>query len=82
MKVMRENRLMREQQYAERRDKDWESSLMREAELRRSMREQYEEQARVEMEALEAGKQARAAAKAAKHAAMCKEIAWQVTSGL
>lgn len=31
---------MREQQYAERREKDWESALMREAELHRSMKEQ------------------------------------------
>ena len=37
---MRENRLMREQQYAERREKDWEATLMREAELHRSMKEQ------------------------------------------
>ena len=69
---------MREQQYAERRDKDWESALMREAELRKSMREQYEAQAKVEMEALSAAKEARAAAKAAKHTAMCRDIVWQV----
>jgi hypothetical protein len=31
---------MREKQYAERREKDWEASLKRESELHRSMKEQ------------------------------------------
>ena len=38
--VMRDNRLMREQQYAERREKDWEATMTREAELHRSMKAQ------------------------------------------
>jgi hypothetical protein len=33
--VMKENRLLREQQYAERREKDWEDTLRRELELHR-----------------------------------------------
>lgn len=40
LQAMRENRVMREQQYAERREKDWELTLMREAELHRSMKAQ------------------------------------------
>lgn len=33
--VMRENRLLRERQYAERRERDWEETLRREVELHR-----------------------------------------------
>jgi hypothetical protein len=33
--VMRENRALRERQYAERRDRDWEDTLRRELELHR-----------------------------------------------
>ena len=32
---MRENRLLRERQYAERRERDWEDTLRREVELHR-----------------------------------------------
>lgn len=76
--VMRENRLLREQQYQERREKDWEATLMREAELHRSMKEQYDAQAQLEMETWRAGQQQRDAARAEKHAGLCKGIAWQL----
>ncbi|GFR40940.1 hypothetical protein Agub_g1600 [Astrephomene gubernaculifera] len=76
--VMRENRLLRERQYAERREKDWEETLRREVELHRSMREAYEAEAALEMEAWRAAQQARAEAKAAKHAAFARDIAYQL----
>ena len=44
LQVMRENRMLRESQYAERRDRDWEETLRRELELHHSMRAQYEAQ--------------------------------------
>mmetsp|Transcript_35241 Transcript_35241/g.78424 ORF Transcript_35241/g.78424 Transcript_35241/m.78424 type:complete len:1824 (+) Transcript_35241:146-5617(+) len=76
--VMRENRVLREQQYQERREKDWEETLRRELELHRSLKEQYETEAKLEMDAWRAAQQAHADAKARKHAQMCEEIAWQV----
>lgn len=48
---MVENRKLREMQYAERREKDWEATLARESEAHRAMKQQYEEQAALEMEA-------------------------------
>ncbi|GLC51118.1 hypothetical protein PLESTB_000467700 [Pleodorina starrii] len=76
--VMRENRLLRERQYAERRERDWEETLRREAEMHRSMREAYEAEAALEMEAWRAAQAARAEAKAAKHAAFAREVAYQL----
>ncbi|EFJ52136.1 hypothetical protein VOLCADRAFT_103155 [Volvox carteri f. nagariensis] len=76
--VMRENRLLRERQYAERRERDWEETLRREAEMHRSMREAYEAEAALEMEAWRAAQQARAEAKAAKHAAFAREVVYQL----
>ncbi|KAG2499886.1 hypothetical protein HYH03_002175 [Edaphochlamys debaryana] len=78
--VMRENRLLRERQYAERRERDWEETLRREVELHRSMREAYEAEAALEMEAWRAAQQARADAKAAKHASTARDIAYQLVS--
>ncbi|KAG2448325.1 hypothetical protein HYH02_006909 [Chlamydomonas schloesseri] len=78
--VMRENRLLRERQYAERRERDWEETLRREVELHRSMRETYEAEAALEMEAWRAAQQARAEAKAAKHAAFARDVAYQLVS--
>ncbi|GIL73035.1 hypothetical protein Vretimale_4669 [Volvox reticuliferus] len=76
--VMRENRLLRERQYAERRERDWEETLRREAEMHRSMRDAYEAEAALEMEAWRAAQQARAEAKAAKHAAFAREVVYQL----
>ncbi|KAL6765964.1 protein associated with central pair microtubule complex [Haematococcus lacustris] len=76
--VMRENRLLREQQYAERRAQDWSDTLRRELELHRSQRTQYEAQAAAEMAAWRQAQQERAAAKAAKHARMAEGMAWQL----
>lgn len=39
---------------------------------------QYEAQAQVEVETLQAAQRERAAAKATKHEAMCRDIAWQL----
>ncbi|KXZ56759.1 hypothetical protein GPECTOR_1g684 [Gonium pectorale] len=78
--VMRENRLLRERQYAERRERDWEETLRREVELHRSMREEYEAEAALEMEAWRAAQRARAEAKAAKHAAFARDMAYQLVA--
>ncbi len=75
---MKENRMLREQQYAERRAQDWEQTLRRELELHASMRQQYQTQTASEMTAWEEAQRARAAAKAAKHQAMCEKMAWQL----
>jgi hypothetical protein len=75
---MRENRALRESQYAERRARDWEETLRRGLELHRSRHEQYQAQAAAEMAAWHEAQQARAAAKAAKHQAMCEGLAWQL----
>ncbi|KAF5829801.1 hypothetical protein DUNSADRAFT_15464, partial [Dunaliella salina] len=70
VKVMRENRLLREQQYAARRAQDWDDTLKRELEQHRSLRQQYEASAAAEKEAWLASERARKEAKAAKHRAM------------
>ena len=69
---MRENRLLREQQYATRRAQDWDDTLRREFELHRSLRQQYEAAAAAEEEAWLASEQARKEAKTAKHKATCE----------
>jgi len=76
--VMRENRLLREQQYAARRAQDWDDTLKREFEQHRSLRQQYEATAAAEKEAWLASERARKEAKAAKHRAMCENMAWQL----
>lgn len=76
--AMRENRALRERQYTERRERDWEDTLKREMELHRSMREEYEAEAALEMEAWRAAQEARTAAKAAQHAELVTDIAWQL----
>lgn len=70
--VMRESRLLREQQYAARRDQDWEETLRREFELHRSLRQQYDAAAAAEKAAWLESEKARKEAKAAKHRAACE----------
>ncbi|KAG1668074.1 hypothetical protein FOA52_010484 [Chlamydomonas sp. UWO 241] len=76
--VMAENRTLREKQYAERREADWEATLMREREQHAAMRDAYKAKAAAEMEAWRGAQAGRAAEKAAAHADTCRSVAWQV----
>ena len=76
--VMKEDRILREQQYKERRDKDWEATLMREQALHRSMTDDYKQKAALELKAFRAAEAERARAKTAKNSIACKEVAWQL----
>lgn len=75
---MRENRELREAQYAERRAKDWDDTLRRELELHRSLREQYQSQAAAEMDAWREVQRAEEEAQREQDRAFCEEVAWQV----
>lgn len=48
--VVTENRLLREKQYKERRDADWRAHLLREAEMHKSLKEQFSAEAAAELE--------------------------------
>lgn len=76
--VVTENRLLREQQYAERREADWRERLRREAELFRSQKEAYREEAELEMGEWRAREMAKAAAKREKHEEMAREMVWAI----
>lgn len=49
--AMKDNRLLREQQYAEQKERDWEESIRKEIELHRSVKEQYDQAKELEMNA-------------------------------
>ncbi|MEW5317265.1 MAG: hypothetical protein WDW38_008576 [Sanguina aurantia] len=76
--IMVENRALREGQYAERRERDWEETLRRETELHRSLHEQYKHEAELEAQAWRAAQALRASDKAAAHEALAREVAWQL----
>ncbi|WIA32870.1 hypothetical protein OEZ86_006044 [Tetradesmus obliquus] len=76
--AMEADRKLREEQYAARRDKDWEETLRREAELHRSMKAQFESSTQQELATWHEQQQQRAAAKAAAHHKFGEHVAWQV----
>ncbi|XP_043831005.1 sperm flagellar protein 2 [Dromiciops gliroides] len=72
--VLWQNRVFREKQYEERRLKDFQDALDREAALERQAKLEYEEQAQKEIEIHERIAAERAQARYRKHYSMCAEI--------
>ncbi|XP_068952228.1 sperm flagellar protein 2 [Petaurus breviceps papuanus] len=72
--VLWQNRVFREKQYEERRLKDFQDALDREAALARQAKLEYEEQAQKEVEIHEKITAERAQARYKKHYSMCAEI--------
>uniref|UniRef100_A0A4X2LC40 Calponin-homology (CH) domain-containing protein n=1 Tax=Vombatus ursinus TaxID=29139 RepID=A0A4X2LC40_VOMUR len=72
--VLWQNRIFREKQYEERRLKDFQDALDREAALARQAKIEYEEQAQKEIEIHERITAERAQARYKKHYTMCAEI--------
>nr|XP_020851340.1 sperm flagellar protein 2 isoform X1 [Phascolarctos cinereus] len=72
--VLWQNRVFREKQYEERRLKDFQDALDREAALARQAKLEYEEQAQKEIEIHERITAERAQARYKKHYSMCAEI--------
>jgi len=76
--VIRNNRLQREQQYMQRRLKDFDEALNLEAEVARLTKKEYEEQCQKELARHEAIAAENQHAKYMKHFNMCKDILMQV----
>lgn len=76
--VIRQNRIFREKQYAERRLKDFDDALTREAELCRQARIEYAEETRNAQELRDKIKSEIAEAKYNKHYRICWEILSQI----
>lgn len=76
--VMEANRSLRQAQYEERRAADWEDTLRIEVQLHRSMRDEYQAAAALEMAAWRQAQAAREAAQAAESEAACRGVAWQL----
>ncbi|XP_013409132.1 sperm flagellar protein 2 isoform X2 [Lingula anatina] len=76
--VIRKNRLTREAQYQERRLKDFEDALNREAEMARLAKLEYIEQTRADRELHDKIMAERAEARYRKHYEMCSEVLSQV----
>ncbi|XP_069125844.1 sperm flagellar protein 2-like isoform X2 [Argopecten irradians] len=72
--VIRKNRILREKQYEERRLKDFEDALNREAELAKLAREEYSEQTRKDQEKHDQIAAERAENKYRKHYDMCMDV--------
>ncbi|RKO88594.1 hypothetical protein BDK51DRAFT_40064 [Blyttiomyces helicus] len=72
--VMRENRAFREQQYAERRERDYEDALAREHDLAQRAREEYAHLAELQLDQHREILAAKRAETHRKHYAMCSEI--------
>ena len=72
--VMHENRVFREQQYAERRQKDYEDAISREYELCEKARAEYKEQCALQLAQHREILNAKRAAKHAKNIQYCNEI--------
>ncbi|KAK7503972.1 hypothetical protein BaRGS_00004704, partial [Batillaria attramentaria] len=72
--VIRNNRIMREQQYQERRLRDFEDALNREAELARLHKEEYQEQIRQERELHAEIAAQRAEERYHRHYNLCSEV--------
>ncbi|PVD23583.1 hypothetical protein C0Q70_16855 [Pomacea canaliculata] len=72
--VIRNNRMVREQQYQERRVKDFEEALNREAEMARLQKEEYKEQIHYEMERHAAIAAQRAEDRYHRHYDFCFEV--------
>ncbi|KAK6179274.1 hypothetical protein SNE40_011674 [Patella caerulea] len=76
--VVRRNRILREKQYEERRRKDFEDALNKEAEMARLSREEYEEQIKKDKELHDKIAAERTEAKYKKHYDMCSEVVDQI----
>ncbi|XP_074612593.1 sperm flagellar protein 2-like [Acropora palmata] len=76
--VIRQNRIFREKQYAERRSKDFDDALTREAELCHQARIEYAEETRKAQELQDKIKAEIAEAKYNKHYGICWEILSQI----
>lgn len=76
--IIRNNRILREQQYQERRLKDFEDALNREAELARLHREEYKEQIKLEQERHSTIAAQRAEERYRRHYDSCSEIVGQI----
>ncbi|RMX41235.1 hypothetical protein pdam_00013258 [Pocillopora damicornis] len=76
--VIRQNRIFREKQYAERRLKDFDDALTREAELCRQARIEYAEETRKAQELNDKVKAEIAEAKYQKHYNICREVLSQI----
>ena len=72
--VIKENRIIREEQYAKRKAEDHEESLKREANLAAARRSEYEEEAEQQAQRWKAAKEARLREKKAKRMAFCTEV--------
>eukprot|EP00798_Chlamydomonas_sp_ICE-L_P002728 gene2728-12601_t len=76
--VMQDDRAFRETQYVQRREQDALDTLEREADLHRSLREQYDADAAAEAAAWLEAQGARSGDTARKNADMCRDIAMQL----
>ena len=75
---MRQNRIFRDEQYAERRKKDFEEALQREAELSRQLRKDYQRQAEMLQGQYQEIVQRKEAIRHQKHTDMCSEVVHQI----
>ncbi|KAM7415966.1 hypothetical protein PAMA_018166 [Pampus argenteus] len=76
--VIRENRLFREQQYQQRRERDFQEALEREAALARQVKLDHADEIRKELELCNRIAAERAQSKYKKHFKSCKEILEQI----
>eukprot|EP00878_Enallax_costatus_P044531 GHUV01053192.1.p1 GENE.GHUV01053192.1~~GHUV01053192.1.p1 ORF type:complete len:383 (+),score=153.40 GHUV01053192.1:92-1240(+) len=76
--AMEADRQLREEQYAARREKDWEETLRREAEIHRSIKAQHDAATQQELTSWKEQQEARSAAKKAKRTAIANKVAWQL----
>ncbi|KAK9824418.1 hypothetical protein WJX72_010134 [[Myrmecia] bisecta] len=76
--VMRANRELREQQYAQQREAEWEESLRREAEMHRRLKGEHDAATADEMARWREAQHAQRLAKAQRHQELAAEVAWQM----
>ena len=76
--VIIQNRIFREKQYAERRQKDFEDFLDREAELSIKLKEDYQQQAQAEKQRREQIHKAKMEARYNKHYQFCQSVLFQI----
>ncbi|WAR24394.1 SPEF2-like protein [Mya arenaria] len=76
--VIRKNRILREQMYEERRRKDFEEAMNREAEMARLAKQEYEEQTQMDKELHDKIAAERAEAKYRRHYEMCQGVVDQI----
>lgn len=76
--IMRQNRLFREQQYSERRQKDYEEALERERDLCVKAKSEYQAQTELQLLQHKEVLQLKADAKHRKNYAMCEDLVNQI----